>query len=322
MESDNNMKMKNTKETDIKIPVRKRAQSFATPLSYKVISDEEINLTRKRAFEFLESNAFIGERTVREGHVQHLYDEWLGGRFIWQHVILSVGVLKDVTYRLNGQHTCWMRVNIPESQDPGPCKVRLIAYRVEDDEGLRSLYSTFDRNAPRTSCHISKIMLMQTEAGATLQQNVLSVVTAGFRLFLSDQPNKMPVDETVGLIKHNYSTLFNIVGRFHQMHRRAVPWSARAAALAGMWATFEKNVMASETFWTSVFTGLNLPEKSDPRWQLRNWFLTHNQSTTPGQIRTTAEESYRACLYLWNRWRSNEPVLSLHVPTARLKAKE
>ena len=68
-------KEQNKSEQQIKVPVKQRSASFSPPLKYKIASDEEINLTKARAFQFLELKTFEGERPVRERHVQFLFDD-------------------------------------------------------------------------------------------------------------------------------------------------------------------------------------------------------------------------------------------------------
>lgn len=314
------------RKEDIKIPVKRKTSTFAAPVRYKVLRDEIINLTKDKAFEFLEAKSFEGERPVRETHVNHLYDEFVGGRFIWHHVILSLAVLDREVYRMNGQHTCWMRVNIPPDQSPGRCEVRSITYRVETSEDLRALYSAFDRNAPRTVGHISRVMLMDTAAGESIPPSSIGKLCAGFKVFFSpaykNQDRAMPVDDVVGLIKQNYPQLFNLVGRFNQIHQQEARWSGRAAVVGAQFATFEKNVKESDTFWSAVLSGVGLESKSDARWQLREWLNTHSQSVfLAGNKKTNPEETYRVCLHLWNRWRAGEEVQLVITPSTRPKVK-
>ena len=82
-----NEKEKTPNVTDrraIKVTVKQRVNTFAPALKYKIISDEEINLTKAKAYEFLELKSFSGERAVREQHVQFLFDEYTSSRFLWQ----------------------------------------------------------------------------------------------------------------------------------------------------------------------------------------------------------------------------------------------
>ena len=99
----------------------------AESLKYRLISDELLSLTRAKAFEILEYDTFSAERPVQESHVQFLYNEWLAGRFLWHQAMVAHGIIMEPgpggtrvphVYRLNGQHTCWMRVNIPKDSEP------------------------------------------------------------------------------------------------------------------------------------------------------------------------------------------------------------
>lgn len=302
------------KDENIKVPVKRRITGFAKPLDYKILNDKMVNLSKKLAFTFLEQETFSGERAVRETHVQFLFDEWTAGRFLWHHVLIATAELNGATYRINGQHTCWMRVNIPQDAEPVPANCRVIDYKVETMDQLRALYSAFDRNAPRTVGHVSRVMLTDTAAGREIIAAVVSQCVAGFKMFFAEDwrhANANP-SELTAIISNNYSELFNIVGRFIQIHRQDHPFVRRAAVAAAMMATFSKAVKASDDFWGPVCDGVALDKKNDARYQLRQFMLTHGHtSTAAGLQKINAEELYRICIQVWNRWRKGEEVFAI-----------
>lgn len=313
-----------TKKEQVVIPVAHKLNSFCDPIKCKVVNDTEINLTKKKAFEFLEAKSFEGERSVRETHVQHLFDEWVAGRFMWNHVILSMAILDGEYFRLNGQHTCWMRVNIPEDRDPAKLMVRLVTYRVQDSSDLRALYSTFDRNAPRTASHIARVMLMDNAAGEGIPTSYIGKLMAGFKVHFSPKTSKsrlMGHDEWIGMVSKNYPALFNMVGRFYQIHANENKFLGRAGVLGAVFSTFEKSVRASDDFWTPVCNGIGLSAKTDARWKLRDWLIGHAVSVEAiHSKKTSTEETYRICIQAWNRWRAGENVSMLRPTDTRMKA--
>jgi hypothetical protein len=302
-------------EKSPKITVKQRASSFCPPLKYKVLSDEEINLTKEAAYKFLELTTFVGERAVRERHVQFLFDEWSANRFLWQNIIIASAKVagRDEEYRINGQHTCWMRVHVPERYEPLDCRVRVMCYQVADEEQLRTLYSVFDRGAPRTQGHIGQVILLGTKAGEGVPKRLFGLLVSGFKLFWDQAGRRanLSMNDWCGLIENNYGTLFNVVGRWAGGHIDATRHMKRAAVVAAMFATFEKNVQASDEFWGRVADGINLPTKTDPRYQLRNYLLTHGHSIVSGLEKVSQEEVVCVCLNLWNHWRNNESVTTV-----------
>ncbi|HSS95488.1 MAG TPA: hypothetical protein VLK33_00580 [Terriglobales bacterium] len=311
------------KETEIKIPVKQRSASFCPALKYKLLSDEEVNFTKAKAFDFLELKTFEGERPVRDRHVQFLFDEWSGGRFLWQNIILASANCKGSQYRINGQHTCWMRVNIPERYEPLNCKVRIMVYAVDTPDRLKTLYSVFDRGAPRTAGHLSKVLLMDTAAADGFPNLLINQMIAGFRIFFSPDLSKrkwMPINEWCGLIQNNYTTLFSITGQFLALHKQEAIWIRRAAVIAGLLATFEKNVEKSEEFWTPVFSGIGLDSKTDARYQLRRYMETHGHDVAATSLtKVSPDAMFGVCINLWNHWRRGTPVTSVRPVDVRPK---
>jgi len=319
--------------TDRRRPqVKQRAASFCPPLKYKIISDEDINLTKEAAFRYLELDKFLGEREVRERHVQFLFDEWSANRFLWQNVIVASAKIVggDTEYRINGQHTCWMRVCVPERLEPLDCRVRAMVYSVQDQEQLRTLYSVFDRGAPRSSDHIGKVILLGTKAADGIQSRFLSLLISSFRIFWNPESRSadiarrtpLSMNDWCGIIENNYSLIFNTVGRW--ISNRGIEgnsWAKRSSVIGAMFFTFEKNVEASDEFWGRVLDGVNLTTQSDPRWQLRNYLMTHGHSLTSGLEKVGQEDMLRVCLNLWNHWREGKQLTVVKNVNERPKAK-
>lgn len=314
-------------DSEIKVPVKPKGTSFCEPLQYKILKDETVNLTPELAFRFLELETFHGERPVRQGHVQYLYDQLISGRFVWHHVSLACARLGNTVYRINGQHTCWMRVNVPKELEPIKAEIQIITYQVEDESNLKALYSTFDRAAARTQGHIGKVQLMDTEAGREIPVSNLGHLITGFRIFFSPDWNKgggaqrMRIDELTSLINKNYAQLFNIVGRYFGIHYKDAMWVKRSSVLAACFATFEKNVKLSDEFWGPVFSGIGLTKRADPRWQLRRYIESHGLTIEGGKERVSQEQLYCVCINCWNHWRLGNELFSVKTMDIRPKVR-
>jgi len=312
----------------VKIPVKTKSSNFADPLKYKIVKDESSLFTREKAFEFLELATFQGERPVRERHVQFLYDEWSAGRFLWQNVMLASATHNGKVYRINGQHCCWMRVNIPMRYEPVKEAVcREMQYQVENDDQMRSLYSAFDRNAPRSPGHIARVLLIDTQAGRDIPTSYLNKLSAGFKIYFSDdwrrtqQQGILNPNELAGIINKSYAEHFNLVGRFLAIHYSETEFIKRASVLGAMFATFEKNIQKSDDFWSAISNGLGLTEKTDARYQLRRYLETHGHTIGSNIEKVGQEEMYCVCLNAWNHWRSGQAVEVLRTTNTRPKVR-
>lgn len=316
-------KPKKEQDTKLKVPVKARENTFCEPLEYHIAKDVQIDLDKSYAFDFLELKTFNGERAVREGHVQYLLDQLCSGRFVWHHVMLASAILDGQEYRINGQHTCWMRVNVPDKLEPISSHVRRITYHVDSEENLKALYSAFDRAAARTATHLGTVQLLDTEATREIPKSLIGKLVQGFKVFFSEEyrTSGIRIDETTALIQKNYAQLFNIVGRYFQIHYNDCHWIKRAAILGAMMATFEKNVKASDEFWGPVFCGIGLEKRMDPRWQLRRFCEGHAHTIVRGQNKISQEDLFRVCLNAWNHWRNGTEITKLYLIDARPKLK-
>lgn len=294
------------------------AVDIAEQLKVKIASDKTINFSKEKAFQYLELDTFQGERSVNERHVQFLYNAWVGGRFMWDHVIIACCILGDKKYRVNGQHTCWMRVNLDEDyfikKGEGP-RVREVVYQVESEDQLRALYSTFDQNKQRTPSHVFRALLSGTMQAQDLWPSSLNRLGAGLKHWLYESKDRwmLSSNDVAQLVTDKYEDLFKIVGLFVQSHDQDGVWLKRAGVIAAMFATFEKAGGKAPEFWDPVATGLHLEDKTDPRYALREYLSTHKQSIKDTSARvarnlTNAEDTYRICILVWNKWRKGEKV--------------
>jgi hypothetical protein len=90
----------------------------------------------------------------------------------------------------------------------------------------------------------------------------------------------------------------------------------RASVLAGMLETFDAAPQKAVEFWTGVCTGLNLGEKTDPRYKLRTALQTSTvmSANSGSKKRVDAETMYRWGIFAWNMWRKGAPMQVLRAP--------
>lgn len=300
-----------TKQKTPAVTVRP-ALDIADQLDYEIVSDHKVKFTRARAFEFLELETFQGERQVNERHVQFLYNQWSSGRFMWDHVLIGICRYQDKFYRINGQHTCWLRVNIEEdffSKLGHVPLVREITYQVKQEDGLRGLYATFDQNKTRTQNHMVQALVLGTVATSDIWPSIISKLSQGLRMLLYPEPHERVLcgaTEMAAYIEGKHAQLFKLVGLFVQQHYTECGWIRRSPVVAAMFSTFAANPEKSQEFWSPVFSGLGLEIKGDPRYQLRKFMETHRQSIKSEMMPVSAEDSYRICILAWNKWRNGD----------------
>lgn len=306
-------------ETKHKIKVKVKEHTlFAEQLSAELVTDRRIKLTEELAFKFLEMPTFAGERSVSETHVQYLYDQYSTGRFMWEQAQIATAILGDKQYRINGQHTCWMRVNVGNMKEEP--QVRELIYRVQNEENLRAVYCTFDRNKVRSNGHSLKALLVGSTTAANLWTSGLGHLGRGLIFWKfgdSPQARAMTPEDVAALITGTYSDLFQSVGLIWQdVYESFVPIK-RIPVISALFATVEARPNEAKEFWGPVATGLGLNVKTDARYQLRRFLETHGRGLDLEQ--SSAEDMFRVCIGAWNRWRKNEPVQVLKTTDKRVK---
>lgn len=303
---------------------------MADKLQYTTEVDRKIDLSFSRACEFLEMDTFEGERQVNESHVQELWKAHCNGEFIWEHVeigVCKVDSIPEKLFRVNGQHTSWLRINLGEKYSER-CMVREVQYRVPDEHMLRRLYCTFDQNKARTQAHSFKALVTGSRMSVDVPASQLSKLSAGLKLFLNEEGSlgfqNSRAGDLAAIALDKYPSLFATVGIFRRPGNIAtyIP-GQRAAVVAAMFATFNASVEKSNEFWTPICTGLGLSVQTDPRHQLKKFLESHshsNKGNSAGKIVVSAEDMYRVCINAWNHWRKGNAITRLQATDRRLKA--
>ena len=290
-------------------------------LKFEIVSDKSVCLNHAKAAEYIDLPVFEGEREVADAHVQFLYDEMRKGTFNTFLVILSTAIYKNVVYKINGQHTAWALYYMPPSFS---IEVREIKYRVNSEEQLKLLYSTYDRLKARSDGHITRVLLAGTPVTEGLWISIVSKVAGGCKYWAVDSEatrRRMSPDQVASMIQREHSDLFRLVGKYAQEHRNDT-LLGRQPVMAAMFATFNKSPAKAPEFWDPVLTGMNLTAKTDARFALRETLLriTTSKHISGGKERRlmNAEDTYRVCVSAWNKWRRGEPVkVALRAPDAR-----
>jgi hypothetical protein len=294
------------------------AVAGTVPLSYEVLSDRKVTLDERKASEYIALPVFKGERDVSEDHVQFLYNELRAGMFNPLLVVLSVCVMGDTIYKINGQHTCWAVLFMTEHDAKFSIQVREIRYKVDTVDQLKVLYGTYDRLAKRDDRMVTKILLVETPETEGIPASIIQRVIPGLKFWLFDNSSdraRCTPPQVASLVRNHHAELFRRVCNFLQAHNE--PIVRRAPTLGAMFATFDKLPHKAVDFWEPVCTGLNMDSKNDPRWRLRDLLLNSalNISIASNKRAVDAEALYRCSISAWNKWRTGESVSMTLRPT-------
>lgn len=286
----------------------------------RLTSTDSVELTKEYATEILELADFPGERPLRQRHVDRMLDAMRRGTFRWEWVSLitcrckeSVGDKPAGTlFRMNGQHTCWARIDL-DSRARAP--VKMLRYTAQTEQDVRQLYASIDRGAARTKAHVIGSYLIDTDEFTGIKKKTLSVVAAGMARWLwesKDQRMRYDGDDIAFLMLTEHLVVCQTVCKFMNIlrendHRHLF----RAPVAAAMLAMFSKVPTKAAEFWQTVADGTGFERQDDARLRLRNYLMTTGVDVGRGSKmdHTVDQETmYRACLTCWNAWRKDRTL--------------
>ena len=289
---------------------------------WRVLFDKKIDFTKEVAMEFIEKNEFEAERPLRDDHVEALVQHAKNGTFLLEQAALADCLCKfdGSTRRLNGHHTCWMRHYMPDDWTP---KIRHVRYEVQTEDEFRTLYSLFDRNAPRSAGHVTQSRLFGSEKYKGISKRALSYAKNGLSYWLwgNDHSERMRhrIDEIVTLMETDHYQLCYDVATFINGLPNSESFMSRGSVSGAVFATFARAKGDADKFWSSVRSGLGMAEATDPRKVLRDYLQTKkvvgaNSYTKKDMV--PSEAMYRACIHAWNAWRKGEQLHQINAPLA------
>ena len=288
----------------------------------KLVSQTKVTLDHDLAYELLDLPGVKEERNVIDGWVQTLYDCMRQGRFLWERVDLVTCTFDNVKYRLNGQHTCWARLNMPANYG---APAMLHHYKAATFDELLAVYAAIDANKVRSAGHRTGILLTANEDAAGIPKSLRSLMSTGMVHWLyeqqKDQRKLQPEDKAELISDPKYSKTFRLVGDIVQENLSVSRFLKRKPVLAALFATFDKVPTIAPEFWQPVADGIGLDERTDARWQLRQYLQQHGLSANKdsGCRVVDTEVMYRVCIAAWNKWRAGVPVQLLKPSSTRVK---
>jgi len=304
----------------------------------RILNERKADLTKARAEDILRLPEFIVheshvDRNLRDAHVTYIINCMKRGTFHpeWVTIIScvcleAVAVSDELTlpagtdYRMNGQHTCWGRLYMP---DDWPCPVKFMRYEAANVQTMRQLYASIDRGAIRTNGNVIDSYLAGTEQFRGVPSAAIRAIAAGLSLWLWPEPKrqKRDADDIAHQIQTTYSEQTSRVRDYVMNSPRGTAQRGilyRMAVIAALYETFSKLPTRAHEFWDAVRDGVGFTSVKDPRKKLHD-ALNNCVLVTSAIVRSskkrhvTQEEVYRWCIQCWNYWRAEDEMTNLRI---------
>lgn len=300
----------------------------------RIVSKEEIALSHEMCNKHLALPAFAGERRVRGALVSDLLNHMRRGTFRPELVALATCRCKEevqtiegetlkagTTWRINGQHTCWARLQLPASFKLNVIVIRYVAETAYD---MRMLYASFDRGGGRTRQHVIKSYLAGLPAFADFSVKALERAPSGFAHWQwgtahGGSGRGHDGDEVAYLMQTQWLQLSSRVMGFLTTHGTSDnDFILRCGVTAAMFATFDKAPSDAARFWEPVATGIGIAKAGDPRLKLRTALVGSSVDGRTTEKRSAdREDMYRWCITTWNAWREGRTLNVLRTSDKR-----
>jgi hypothetical protein len=276
-----------------------------------IASRQSVEFTHKEACHLLELDEFHGDRKLKERHVSYLIRTMMRGTFHPEWVTLITCSVNGNTFRMNGQHTAWARLEMPKGWK---CPVEMIHYLAKTEQDMRMLYASIDRSSPRTKANVTDSYLVGSEEFNDVKGRTLRVVPHGFNMWFWQTPHersKHDGDDIAYLLKTDHLSLaLKVCAFLDKVSPREHSHVFRGPVVAAMFATFKKAPQIAEQFWSPVADGVGMEKRGDPRLRLRTWLIQSAVNSgggggSTGKQKVSQELMYRQCIGCWNAHRES-----------------
>lgn len=152
--------------------------------------ERKVDFNKNLANKFLLLPNVSYERKLEDKHVEYLMTTMYRGTFRPELVRLTSCTCGKATgdqppsteFRMNGQHTCWAMVEMPEEY-ACPDKVTVARYKAKTEEDMRSLYATLDRGRQRTRGDVIVSHLAGTPEFEGMPASIIKKLIEGYGLW-------------------------------------------------------------------------------------------------------------------------------------------
>jgi hypothetical protein len=285
----------------------------------RMVSRSTKELDQDFATEILNLPEFSSDRPLDNGHVVRLLNAMKRGTFLPEQVQIVTCTNGGKEYRMNGQHTCWARL---EMETKYRCPIQHLRYTAKTENDMRRLYASIDRMKSRSMGNVVCSYLFDTEEWKAFSKRTLMKLAEAlaFWLWQGDHERGMhDGDDRAYLLTTEYFKLGQSVATFvEQSKGTGSNHVRRRPVIAAMLATFARSAPASLEFWSAVRDGTGFGNKNDSRLVLRNMLVTSSISIGKGATidkkSVSSEEVYRWCVYAWNAFRRGDATKQIKAP--------
>jgi len=263
-----------------------------------------------------------GERPLNDGHALALAEKMEKDMFLPENVRLAVVKVGNMTFRLNGQHTCMARTLVKLDGDwSARNKIEVAEYVCETADDAAELYAQFDwARSGRSYLDLARPYYTALNyAPASIREITLVAAalcfekagwneTARFAIRGEARYKLPPADAKTAQV------LIDIIGDKTNRHMHREP------VVCAILRTYRKDATGTRQFWPRVRDGEGL-SKTDPEYVLRGFLTTVAVACGRGASRTRKapfHEMFSRCIHAWNAWRAGTPTNLKYHATASL----
>jgi hypothetical protein len=282
-----------------------------------LLSSGSVRFTKGLAERWLTLPEVNRDRSLANGWVDTLVTAMERGTFLLELVQLASCDLEGTTYRINGQHCCWARLDTKSISDG---KVAILKYEASDLESMAKLYASFDRGRHRVKTHVVSSYLGGEFDYLSQRMEQLLVTGMSSLLQAGTQQKMFDGDEVATQMLGPWNvTCHHVAKMIPEVVTQETQHMRRAPVMAAMLATTNTNPDKAVEFWRAVANGLGFLTPDTPGLRLRNWLMTSSiQGSGKGNRRQVRQEDmYRVCINLWNTSLAGREVQIVRVPTTR-----
>jgi hypothetical protein len=276
---------------------------------------QTVELDEEFANNFMELAEIAGDRPLRTTHVIYLARQMEAELFRWEQASLITCICEGREYRMNGQHTCWARI---EAKLPKHTRtpIQLLKYEAKSMQDMRQLYATIDRGMPRNMGQVVTSYLAEHPDFPNFNQAILRRLAEGLAQWLweASELRKLHTgDERAYLLLTTHHKTALAVGSFlRESRKEGGGHLCRGPVIAAMFATFAKAPQIAKDFWTLTRDGVGITSKSHPCYTLRNWLLSAVISNSASPVVTgksvASNHMLWGCLQAWNAFRADRDL--------------
>lgn len=285
----------------------------------RLVSRKTEELDHDLATQILEMIEFSPDRPLDNNHVLKLLTAMKRDTFLPEQVQIIVCTCAGKQYRMNGQHTCWARLEMDAKYR---CPIQLLRYSAKTENDMRRLYASIDRHKGRTTGNVVCSYLFETPEWKGYSKKTLTKLAEALSFWLWDTDHQRSLhdgDERAYLLMTDHYALGQKVAKFVEESRGVnASHVRRRPTVAAMLATFQKDYKQAVDFWTAVRDGTGFGNKHDPKLVLRNALtqcsINIGRGATDDKKSVSSEEIYRWCIYAWNAHRRGDVVKQLKAP--------